>query len=607
MRTNRRRLLKSALGAFGAGLSLPLVETVAAKSGSRPGGTPSEGGRAQTKELGWPALVAQWKLDGDCRDSVGSHHGEGHGVKFVEGRNGKPSGAALFNGEGAFIEVPHAETFPFGVREFSIALWVNLSEDLTSVVGNLMSKYDAPRRTGFNFTICGSSPGYSGMSDARNVHFGIDSGVCGSWAECGKPWKSNPLIGTLIVYKGNLYTGIADASRPEDACRVFRYAGGTEWIDCGRLGNDLRNPTVFSVAVHRGNLYAGTGQWDWVKARAGVAGPNHVYRYEGGKEWRDCGQFGNGYRVMSLASFKGDLYASDDMLKVYRYEGGTKWAYCGQLSDGSERLVNCITAYRGHLYGSTHPGIYRYDGGTTWVTIGRGPFNCTQVHKLQVYDGHLYAGTWPHGRVLRYEGEGQWTDCGQLGIPTDKYQINEVNDLTVYNGKLYAGVIPKAEVYRYEGGQDWTMLRRLVSNPDWSPSSYPTWCRVPSLTVFQGRLFQGTSTCMGHYDPMVPPEAGRVFSMEAGKNVSYDDDIGAGWKHLVAVRQGGRLKLYVNGAPQVTSSAFDNSDYDITNTLPLLIGSGALNYFTGTLDDIRIYGGALTANQVQDLHRKAGG
>src|SRR5436190_2246999 len=85
-------------------------------------------------------------------------------------------------------------------------------------------------------------------------------------------------------------------------------------------------------------------------ARGCIAGLNHVYRYEGEKEWSDCGQFGNGYRVMSLASFRGDLYASDDQLKVYRYDGGQKWAYCGQLSDGSERLVNCVTSYRGHLY-----------------------------------------------------------------------------------------------------------------------------------------------------------------------------------------------------------------------------------------------------------------
>ena len=147
---------------------------------------------------------------------------------------------------------------------------------------------------------------------------------------------------------------------------------------------------------------------------------------------------------------------------------------------------------------------------------------------------------------------------------------------------------------------DWWLIR-LVGHFRSLPG-----VRITSLTVFQGRLFQGTSTCTGHYDPMAPPEAGRVFAMGAGKNVSFDDDLGAGWKHLAVIKDRGSLRLFVNGELQATSAAFTSSDYDITNTMPLLIGAGALNYFSGTLDDIRFYGGALSTAQVLDLCRKAG-
>jgi hypothetical protein len=374
------------------------------------------------------------------------------------------------------------------------------------------------------------------------------------------------------------------------------------------------------MIVHKGQLYAGTGVWDWYRAHAGVGGPNHVYRYAGGTRWEDCGQFGNGYRVMALASFKGDLYAGDDEVKFYRYEGDRKWVFCGQLGPRSEILFQSATVYQGHLYGSTHPAMYRYEGDTKWVCIGRNPQGMTQVHKLQVYEGRLYAGTWPHGKVLRYEGDDRWTACGQLGIATDQHQINEVNDLTVYNGKLYAGVIPKAEVYRYDRDSNWalaedyqydrdsgwTRLRSLVHWYNWSASDGHNWFRVPCLTQFQGRLYLGTSTCYGRYDPEVPPEAGRVHGMEAGKNVSYDDDLGTGWKHIVAVREKGHLKLYINGELKSSSGAFDNSDYDISSRVPLLIGFGARNYLNGSVDDLRFYGGALTANHVSNLYRKGG-
>jgi arabinan endo-1,5-alpha-L-arabinosidase len=333
-----------------------------------------------------------------------------------------------------------------------------------------------------------------------------------------------------------------------------------------------------------------------------------VYRYEGGKEWKDCGEVSKGFRTTSLASYKGRLYAGDDYAACYRYEGETKWSSCGRLGTDwkIERMFNTTAVFRGDLYAASLPGIYRFDGESKWESIGQHPFGTTQVHKLQVYDRHLWAGTWPYGKVLRYEGQDQWTDCGQLGIATDKYQINEVNDLTVFNGKLYAGVIPKGEVYRYEGGTEWTLLRRLLVAPNYSPAVIASWSRVPCMAPFQGRLFMGTGMCEGRYYPDLPVEAGRVYAMEAGKNVSYDDDLGTGWKHLVVTRDGGLLKLYVNGELRGTSSAFDNSDYDLSNRNPLRIGLGAQNNFQGLLDDFQIYEGALSPGQIRDLSRKGG-
>ncbi|MFB3924366.1 MAG: hypothetical protein ACE145_21810, partial [Terriglobia bacterium] len=544
MKTDRRDAMKKTLQMVGGGVSaLGLNATgLSTVPDSR---TRSEAGpsKVEVRTRNLPGLVAHWELNGDCQDAGGAHHGEGHDIAFVEGRDGRARGAAKFNGIGSFVEVPDHDELHFGEREFSLALWVNLPDDLASVIGDLLTKYDPDRRKGFNLTISGSSPAYSSVSDARNLQFGIDNAINGSWVDCGRPSKTNPLINTLTVYKGEFYTGIADASKPEDACHVFRYAGGTDWEDCGRLGTHPLTVSVNSMIVHKGHLYGGTGVYDWERANAGVGGPSHVYRYAGGTRWEDCGQIGKALRLMPLASFQGDLYVGGDDMNCYRYESDGKWISCGQLGPKDEVLLQGMTVYRGQLYASSLPAMYRYEGGTQWSCIGRNPRGMTQVHKLQVYNGRLYAGTWPHGKVLRYEGGTEWTECGQLGIPTDQYQIDEVNDLTVYNGKLYAGVLPKAEVYRYEGGTEWTLLRSLVSNFRWSPGDVHTWFRAPCLTSFRGRLHAGTGACFGRYDPEVPPEAGRVHSMEAGKNVSYDDDLGSGWKHVVAVREKGRLKL----------------------------------------------------------------
>ena len=549
--------------------------------------------------------IGYWKLAGDCRDySGGGNDATNHGVDLTApGPAGQPGGAARFDGMNHYIEVPDRPSLHFGSGDFTLSAWVKLDEDVSGVIGDIISKYDPSLRKGFNVQIAASSPGYSSIGNSRHVFFGIDNAQVGPWIDCGKPWPGNTLVSTLIAHDGELYTGIADAVRPQDACRVFRYAGGKQWVDCGRVGNDPLTRSVYSVVVHKGRLYAGTGTWDWEKAwkGKGVAGLNHVYRYEGGTTWHDCGQFGEGFRVMSLASYAGQLYASDDKGCFYRYDADGVWTLCGKVPDTK---IFTMMVYQGRLYGGTNTVIYRYDGPTTWTPVSETMFGENQVHTLQVYGGRLYAGAWPAGKVLRYEGGKKWVDCGQLGIPTDKHKINEVNDLTTYNGKLYAGVIPKAEVWRYEHDQAWTRLAQLVTNPAWSAESTPTWNRVPCLTVFQGRLYAGTSTCHGRADENALADVGRVLAMEAGKGASYHHDLPVGWSHLAAVRQGGRLKLYLDGRQCALSSAFDAAAYDISTDRSLVIGFGSANYFTGSLCEVRLYRRALTDAELASLSRR---
>ena len=94
---------------------------------------------------------------------------------------------------------------------------------------------------------------------------------------------------------------------------------------------------------------------------------------------------------------------------------------------------------------------------------------------------------------------------------------------------------------------------------------------------------------------------GKVFSMEAGKVASYDDDLGPGWKHLVAMREGGTLKLFVDGKLVAKSSSFDPAKYDVSTDQPLRIGFGQTEYFAGKMADVRLYNRALTGDEIQKL------
>src|SRR5262245_44227343 len=551
-------------------------------------------------------LVAHGPLAEDARDRSGGLHGAVHGGVVFARVAGRP--AADFNGRDGYLEVADGPALALGRADFSIALWVHPRRPLTGIPGDLVSKWDAPRRRGLNLYLSGGSSAYSSICDSRHVHFGIDDAYVGPQRDHGKPWASNSLITNLVVFQGRLYAGIADAAEPRDTARVFRLAEGHTWEDCGRIVDDPTIASVQSMIVHDGRLYAGTGRWDWVVAKGNFKDnppprSTRVFVSEGGKVWRDLGEVGKGSRVLCLGSYKGTLFAGLDRVgggKLFRREG-EHWVDCG-APDG--RNLENLMPWDGALWVATHGNIYRYEASGKFTLVGHQPHGISQIHTLHVSGGRLVAGTWPQGYVLRHAGETRWDIIGRLGLPPDRRQINETNDLEYYNGKLYAGQIPLAELYRYEADGRWDRIAQLGRRPDWAEGNADTWMRLTALASYRGRLFAGTGSCRGRAIDCDPEGTlGRVRSFAFGQMTSFEHDLPAGWVHLAAVRRGRSLELYLDGKPAAKSLDDPDQPFDVSTGAPLRFGLGGLTYFAGALSDVRLYRGALSQQEIAALAR----
>ena len=553
-------------------------------------------------------LIGWWKLAGNCQDSAGERHGKNHGVTFADDADVDQQRVAFFDGVDSFVELPDklmlAHRADGNATLFAVSAWVKLDSNFDTVPGDILSKYDATARRGMNLSVTSSAPGYSSVSDARCISFGIDNGTEGQWTDCGRPWRGNTLITTLTVFEGELYAGISGANHPRDASRLFRYVGAGGWVDCGRVGRDPEALAVQSAMVHKGGLYAAVGEGFSGLGRKCEPGIE-VYRYEGDTQWRACGRVGDGIRIWGMASFKGDLYAGTSK-SCYRYDGDREWEFCGDLPvpGNTKGSMFALTAHKGSLYGARAGTVFRFDGDSSWTPVGeRQPFGTTQIHTLGVYQGRLHAGTWPYGKVLCYDDEGDaWLDCGEMGLSRNESPLNEVMDLTVYSGKLYSAVIPRAEVYRHDGDGQWLLQRQLVDNPDFSHLLPQAMSRVTCLTVCHGRLYAGTGSYQGRPEIAPRRDYGRVFALDAGKNVSYDHDISAEWTHLAVVRSAHGLALYVNGSRVAQTPVFGSDLHDIGTPMPLLIGTGAQSFFSGYMRDIRLYRGAFDDCRVRQLY-----
>ena len=166
-------------------------------------------------------LVGHWKLFEDCADSSGNgNNGDSLGVVFREG-------AAVFDGRGAHMTVPHSDALSLGAGGFSVALWVHTENDFDDTIGDLVSKYDTATRHGFTLGIQNFSGVTSAQPNYRHLQFGIDAGRDpGGWKDCGRPGDS-VFVMALAVYEGHLYAGVckpgADAASPaisSPPCRI---------------------------------------------------------------------------------------------------------------------------------------------------------------------------------------------------------------------------------------------------------------------------------------------------------------------------------------------------------------------------------------------------
>lgn len=428
------------------------------------------------------SVIGHWPLDHDGRDlSPNARHARPHDVIWTS------AGAARFNGRSAWLEVPPAPAFRLGTNDFTLALRVHLDTRLDDSPGDLVTLFDPVRRHGFNLTLQHQAGTCTSMANTRNVFFGLDAGTEPHWTDCGRPGHSR-LAFALAVFQGYLYAGTWEPGEGE-AGRVYRYAGDTNWVDCGAPD---RCNAVSALAVFHGGLYAGVARYSGAGSHLPLSPNTHpggrVYRYAGGTRWVDCGRLGEAELVMGMAVFQDRLYATamdvppkhatTPRQGLYRYEGGTNWTWCGNPGG---RLA-ALTVADGALFaagynGGPLGGVFRYDGGTNWTNYGAPP-NVDQTYSFAVYRGRLHTGTWKEGKVFGYCGPNHWQDTGRLG------EELEVMGLALFNGKLYGGTLPRAQVYRLDDA-GWTLTGRL----DFSEVEYR---RAWSMAVYQGRLYCGT-------------------------------------------------------------------------------------------------------------------
>lgn len=520
-------------------------------------------------------LLAHWKLAADARDSAGKDlHGENRGVVFQAGEF--PKGSAKFDGRGSLIEIPAGKSPNLGAGPFTISLWVNTADKLDDDLGDLVSQFDSKTRTGFHLSLRNNAGVTHSQANYRQLQFSIDAGTEPILVDQGRP--GNAIYGqSMAVHDGHLYVGTCEAESGQ-AGHVYRYAGREKWDDCGTP--DKAN-SITSMAAFGGSLYVGSGKYRLGGSSLAESENPHlggkIFRYLGDKKWEEVGRFPEMEAVGGMVVYRGNLYVSSlyKPAAFHRFDGDKKWT---ALDVPGGKRVEALGVYDGYLWatGYDEGHVYRFDG-KAWADLGRvGEAENTQTYAFATYRGLLHVATWRTGKVFR-RAHDQWEDRGRLG------EELEVMGMLVHNGCLYAGTLPLGQLYRHDGDARWTLLKQLDTTPD------VKYRRVWTMAQFQGQLFATT----------LP--SGHVWSMQTGAGVSWDHEFPSGWHHVVAQRTDDRLKLFVDGKQVAESPLTQGARLDLTSGQPWRIGAGSGDFFHGSLAELRVERGTLTAEEIRDL------
>ena len=491
--------------------------------------------------------------------------------------------------------------------EFTISLWLDVPRDRSGMAGGLASQFDPATRMGFNLSAISSAGGYCGPSDELRISFGIDAGSEPRWLDFGRPSAtSNYVSNSLTVFEGRVHAATSDSPEPSERGHVFRHLGGTDWEDLGKVGTEGASG-VGPLVVHRNDLYAATWNYDWTRVHDQRPAACHVYRYGGPGRWEDCGQPGRATRLFSLGSWRGELLVAGDDSTIHRYRGERSWEKIGAF----ETFAHPMGIHHEQLIlGMLQPASVRTFDGSDWLDLGNplgDPARCDEIHSLATFRRQLLVGTWPLGRVARWDVDiGSWRQMGRLGDST------EVMALNVYNGKLYGAGIPRAEVFRYERDGDWTSLRRFFDPPGWQPVRVANmrrppdgdrrmreWSRVTSLTQHEGLLYASIGSCTSAAVDAPADIRGSVQAMGAGIVATTPNSLEPGWHHVAARLIGNQVSIHIDG--REATAANGQLPRPVSTSASLRIGEDETGAYRGQIASFRMYQRPLDDPEIEGL------
>jgi hypothetical protein len=387
-----------------------------------------------------------------------------------------------------------------------------------------------------------------------------------------------PFSGNVNDESGNGNNGTVNGAtlttdRKGNGDRAYSFDGSNDYVDCG---DSLSLTDAITVAA-------------WVKNDDSSNG--HIVNCGGG--WSD-----KGYSMFWYdGKIRIELRNSSQTTCDNSAPSDNAWHH---IAFTWEKTSGTITSYiDGEAQSTT--GSFTQSIGTPSqnLNIGRnekrGHYFYGSITEVRIYSSALSAAeistlSEGNGLIAHYPFNGNADDESCYG-----------NDGTVSGATLTTDRFGNADsAYNFANSSDMLLLDNPISleGSEWTIA---TWFKMP-LATSSGSWNTLTRGQNGDHQVIIRKSDGKLGSYESGgpgfHDSGYDvSNLSTGWHHLTAVAKDDKTNFYINGTLVGSSNFQSTTDiYAIGNYQ----GDGQA---FGTIDDLRIYDTALSANEIKSLYR----
>lgn len=412
------------------------------------------------------------------------------------------------------------------------------------------------------------------------------SGLVGFWSLAESSGRANDLSGN-----GNHGTvnGATQGVWGRGGLTAYSFDGTDDTVTVGESGADeiINAPITVSVWARKRTTTSGVDIFDYESTRLHLA-------YE--KNASDGLEF-NIYDGSQNTATTGVTITDEWFHILGTFDGSDMRVYVNGNLEGTASASNINDGIGGiYIGGQATSGQY-WDGSIADVRVYSRVLSPQEVQTLYEWGSEDYTPQSLHdgtdsGAVSRYTFDGD--------VTTDSWGTNTLTDNTSAGTTTDA---IRGDAKSFDGTDDYMDIGASLGfgSGDFSISA---WFNTDSGNARGVSNYDGANA---HFDAGVKGGKARIYLRDSNDNqmnpVGNTTINNQNWYHVVGMRNGDTAKIYVNGVLESTSTNSSVGSIDSGSNAYIASDPNGTSYFSGDIDDLRIYDRALSDREVFDLYR----